>query len=440
MAAFLTQEGITAWVIPLFFVLLVVLLTAVVVWMSRNQNRRLQQQLQQTQAHNNELRERAQYAEAQLQTLRATAMQERRNADEKLRLLQASEERLSQQFENLANKIFEQKSQGLQQQNQQTLSATLEPFKQQLESFKRQVQQQYSDETKERSALRSELMSLRELNRQMAHEAEALTRALKGDTKQQGNWGELVLERILEQSGLREGHEYQTQSHHRDEDGKSFKPDVIVHLPNQKDVVIDSKVSLSAYERYFNSDDEAEKERLLQEHVQSLKQHIKQLGKKNYQQLEGLRTLDYVLMFVPVEPAFLLAVDREPELIKLALEQQIMLVSPTNLLVALRTVHNIWQYEYQNRNAEKIAIDAGKLYDKFVGFIEDLEKVGSSLQTLDNRYQEAMKKLSSGRGNLVSRIEKFREMGVQTSKRIANEWLDDDDSDAGSKSVPHDRK
>ncbi|WP_262339822.1 DNA recombination protein RmuC [Idiomarina sp. OT37-5b] len=440
MAAFLTQEGITAWVIPLFFVLLVVLLTAVVVWMSRNQNRRLQQQLQQTQAHNNELRERAQYAEAQLQTLRATAMQERRNADEKLRLLQASEERLSQQFENLANKIFEQKSQGLQQQNQQTLSATLEPFKQQLESFKRQVQQQYSDETKERSALRSELMSLRELNRQMAHEAEALTRALKGDTKQQGNWGELVLERILEQSGLREGHEYQTQSHHRDEDGKSFKPDVIVHLPNQKDVVIDSKVSLSAYERYFNSDDEAEKERLLQEHVQSLKQHIKQLGKKNYQQLEGLRTLDYVLMFVPVEPAFLLAVDREPELIKLALEQQIMLVSPTNLLVALRTVHNIWQYEYQNRNAEKIAIDAGKLYDKFVGFIEDLEKVGSSLQTLDNRYQEAMKKLSSGRGNLVSRIEKFREMGVQTSKRIANEWLDDDDSDADSKSVPHDRK
>lgn len=440
MAAFLTQEGITAWVIPLFFVLLVVLLAAVVVWMSRNQNRRLQQQLQQTQAHNNELRERAQYAEAQLQTLRATAMQERRNADEKLRLLQASEERLSQQFENLANKIFEQKSQGLQQQNQQTLSATLEPFKQQLESFKRQVQQQYSDETKERSALRSELMSLRELNRQMAHEAEALTRALKGDTKQQGNWGELVLERILEQSGLREGHEYQTQSHHRDEDGKSFKPDVIVHLPNQKDVIIDSKVSLSAYERYFNSDDEAEKERLLQEHVQSLKQHIKQLGKKNYQQLEGLRTLDYVLMFVPVEPAFLLAVDREPELIKLALEQQIMLVSPTNLLVALRTVHNIWQYEYQNRNAEKIAIDAGKLYDKFVGFIEDLEKVGSSLQTLDNRYQEAMKKLSSGRGNLVSRIEKFREMGVQTSKRIANEWLDDDDSDAGSKSVPHDRK
>ena len=285
MAALLTQEGITAWVIPLFFVLLVVLLAAVVVWMSRNQNRLLQQQLQQTQVHNNELRERAQYAEAQLQTLRATAMQERRNADEKVRLLQASEERLSQQFENLANKIFEQKSQGLQQQNQQTLSATLEPFKQQLESFKRQVQQQYSDETKERSALRSEIMSLRELNRQMAHEAEALTRALKGDTKQQGNWGELVLERILEQSGLREGHEYKLKSSSA---MKTVSPSTRRNraLPNQKDVVID-KVSLSAYERYFNSDDEAEKERLLQEHVQSLKQHIKQLGKKNHSNWKG---------------------------------------------------------------------------------------------------------------------------------------------------------
>ncbi|TDP31005.1 DNA recombination protein RmuC [Idiomarina aquatica] len=438
MAEMLTQEGIVLWAIPLFFVLLLAAVALTLLVNARKQNQQLQQQLTEQQQRTDELRERAQYAESQLQTLRATAMQERRNADDKLRLLQASEERLTQQFENLANKIFEQKSQGFQQQNQQTLSATLAPFKEQLESFKRQVTQQYTDEAKERSALKSEVMSLRELNRQMAHEAEALTKALKGDTKQQGNWGELVLERILEQSGLREGHEYKTQSHHRDEDGRSFKPDVIVHLPNQKDVVIDSKVSLAAYERYFNSDDDSERERLLNDHVQSLKQHIKQLGKKNYQQLEGLRTLDYVLMFVPVEPAFLLAVDREPELIKLALDEQIMLVSPTNLLVALRTVHNIWQYEYQNRNAEKIAIEAGKLYDKFVGFIEDLEKIGGSLQTLDNRYQEAMKKLTSGRGNLVSRIEKFREMGVQTSKRIADNLLDDDS--AGSKSDSPDRK
>ncbi|MAL84557.1 MAG: DNA recombination protein RmuC, partial [Idiomarina sp.] len=249
-----------------------------------------------------------------------------------------------------------------------------------------------------------------------------------GDTKQQGNWGEVVLERILEQSGLREGHEYQTQAHHRDEDGKSFKPDVIVHLPNKKDVVIDSKVSLSAYERYFNSDDDADRERALNEHVQSLKQHIKQLGKKSYHQLEGLRTLDYVLMFIPIEPAFLLAVDRDPELIRLALDNQIMLVSPTNLLVALRTVHNIWQYEYQNQNAEKIATDAARLYDKFVGFVEDLEKIGNGLQTLDNRYQEAMKKLSTGRGNLIGRVDKFRQMGVQTNKRLNPDYLDSEET------------
>ncbi|WP_198678641.1 DNA recombination protein RmuC [Idiomarina seosinensis] len=438
MGAISLNEGITAWVIPLFFALLLVF-AGVAVWLLlRQQVKQLRQELQQQQQQNQALLERAQYAESQLQTQRATALHERRSAEEKVRLLQASEERLTQQFENLANKIFEQKSQGFQQQNQQTLAATLEPFKQQLDAFKRQVQQQYTDETKERSALKTELVSLRELNRQMAQEAEALTKALKGDTKQQGNWGELVLERILEQSGLREGHEYNTQSHHRDDQGRAFKPDVLVHLPNQKDVVIDSKVSLSAYERYFNSDDQAQKEQLLQEHVQSLKQHIKQLGKKNYQNLEGIRTLDYVLMFIPVEPAFLLAVDREPQLIRLALDHQIMLVSPTNLLVALRTIHNIWQYEYQNRNAEKIAIEAAKLYDKFVGFIDDLEKVGSSLQTLDNRYQDAMKKLSSGRGNLVSRIEKFREMGVQTSKRIGDNWLDDESEDSKSDSL--DRK
>ncbi|WP_322407470.1 DNA recombination protein RmuC [Idiomarina sp. PL1-037] len=379
--------------------------------------------------------------DSRLRETLARAEHEQKTAEEKLNLLKVSEERLTQQFENLANRIFDEKSKGLQQHHQQSLQATLEPFKQQIDAFKKQITQQYTDETKERSALKNEVMSLKDLNRQMASEAEALTRALKGDTKQQGNWGEVVLERILEQSGLREGHEYQTQAHHRDEEGKSFKPDVIVHLPNKKDVVIDSKVSLSAYERYFNSDDDAERERALNEHVQSLKQHIKQLGKKSYHQLEGLRTLDYVLMFIPIEPAFLLAVDRDPELIRLALDNQIMLVSPTNLLVALRTVHNIWQYEYQNQNAEKIATDAARLYDKFVGFVEDLEKIGNGLQTLDNRYQEAMKKLSTGRGNLIGRVDKFRQMGVQTNKRLNPDYLDSEEtSPEGIKSDGADKK
>ena len=263
----------------------------------------------------------------------------------------------------------------------------------------------------------------------MAAEAEALTRALKGDTKAQGTWGEVVLERILNQSGLREGQEYETQSHHRDEDGKSFKPDVVVHLPNDKDVVIDSKVSLVAYERYFNSDDDAERESAMTDHVTSLRNHIKGLGKKNYQQLESVRTLDYVLMFIPIEPAFLLAVDRDPELIRLALDNNIMLVSPTNLLVALRTVNNIWQYEYQNQNAQVIANEATKLYDKFVGFIDDMQKIGNAIDSVRKHYDGAMNKLSSGRGNLVGRVENFKKLGVQSSKQIDRKLLNNGDKD-----------
>ncbi len=352
-------------------------------------------------------------------------------ADEKQAILVASEERLKQEFERLAQQIFEQKSERLQQASKQSLEHTLAPFKQQLDAFKLQVSQQHTEELKQREQLSTQVLMLRDLNQQMAAEAEALTRALKGDTKAQGNWGEVVLERILTQSGLREGYEYDTQSHHRDEDGKAFKPDVVVHLPHEKDVVIDSKVSLVAYERYFNSSDEQQREQALAEHVLSLRNHIKGLGKKNYQQLDSVRTLDYVLLFIPIEPAFLLAVDRDPELIGLALDNNIMLVSPTNLMVALRTVYNIWQYEYQNQNAQRIATDAAKLYDKFVGFLEDLQKVGNSLDSARKHYDGALNKLSTGKGNLVTRVENFRKLGVQAAKRIDPQLLanDSDDSD-----------
>src|SRR5690554_5010552 len=228
-------------------------------------------------------------AQADLAAVRAELGAKLQSASEKQQLLEASEERLKKEFERLAQQIFEQKSERLQASSKQTLETTLAPFKQQLEAFKSQVTQQYTEELKQRSALTEQVNSLRDLNKQMAAEAEALTRALKGDTKAQGTWGEVVLERILNQTGLREGHEYETQSHHRDEEGKSFKPDVIVHLPNDKDVIIDSKVSLVAYERYFNADDEAERMTALSEHVNSLRNHIKSLGKKNYQQLESVR-------------------------------------------------------------------------------------------------------------------------------------------------------
>lgn len=385
-----------------------------------------EQRLQQAEQVQQQLQQQRSQLQADLAANQSKLESTLKHAEEKQRTLEASEERLKKEFERLAQQIFEQKSERLQQSSKQTLEVTLAPFKQQLEAFKKQVESQYTEELKQRASLTTEITSLKELNKQMAAEADALTRALKGDTKAQGNWGEVVLERILTQSGLREGHEYETQSHHRDEDGKSFKPDVVVHLPNEKDVVIDSKVSLVAYERYFNSDDDKEREAALSEHVNSLRTHIKGLSKKNYQQLASVRTLDYVLMFIPIEPAFLLAVDRDPELIRLALEHNIMLVSPTNLLVALRTVNNIWQYEHQNRNAQKIAEDAGKLYDKFAGFIEDMQKIGNSLDTVRKHYDGAMNKLSTGRGNLVGRVEKFKEMGVQTSKKLDSKLLDDD--------------
>lgn len=357
--------------------------------------------------------------------------QSRQQADkehlqEKIQLLEQAEERMQKEFERLADRIFTAKSQHLTQRSQQSLDQTISPLKSTLESFRQQLAQQHNQESNQRSMLQQELLSLKELNQQMTREAEALTRALKGDTKQQGAWGEMVLERILEQSGLRAGYEYEVQGHRKHTEGGHYRPDVIVHLPDQKDVIIDAKVSLVAYERYYNAATDEERASALQEHVQSVRQHIKGLGRKSYQHLDGVRTLDYVLLFIPVEPAFLLAVDKDPGLIRLALDEQIMLVSPTNLLVALRTVHNIWQYEKQNENAQRIAQDAGRLYDKFVGFLDDMQKLEGSLNTSYRHYEAAMNKLSRGRGNLVSRVEKFREFGVNPAKQIESSLLEAD--------------
>lgn len=354
--------------------------------------------------------------------------------EEKVALLENTEQRLQTQFENLANKIFDAKSENYQKQNKQGLDAILTPLKEQIDGFRKQVSDQYVKEGQERASLKTEILGLKELNQKITEEASALTMALKGSSKTQGNWGEVVLERILKESGLREGHEFETQVSARNEDGKLQQPDVVVHLPDDKDVVIDAKVSLAAYERYFNSDDDTVRERCLSEHVTSIRNHIKGLGSKDYHELKALRTLDYVLMFIPIESAFLLAIDEDPELVNLALNNNIMLVSPTNLLVALRTINNIWQYEYQNQNAQKIATNAAKLYDKFVGFVADLEKVGKSIDAAQKNYDGAINKLSQGRGNLVRQVEQFRELGVQPSKRLpegmTSQQVDDADDDA----------
>lgn len=363
---------------------------------------------------------------AELDKQQALGDAQRSHLEDKLAALNQSEVRLQHEFERLAQRIFEQKSQQIESLNQKHLASTLDPLKQQLEAFRQQVGNQHAEEGRQRMSLQKELFTLRELNKQMTAEAESLTRALKGDSRQQGVWGEVVLERILEQSGLREGHEYEVQGQRMAEAGKRYRPDVIIHLPEKRQVIIDSKVSLTAYERYFNAETDALRQKALMEHVASLKSHVRDLGKKNYQQLEGVTTLDYVLLFVPIEPAFLLAVDKDPELIRLALDHNIMLVSPTNLLVALRTVHNIWQYEHQSQNAQRIASDAAKLYDKFVGFLDDLGKIEQSMAVTNKHFDAAMNKLSTGRGNLVARVEKFRELGVQPSKKINPQLLDDD--------------
>ncbi|MGL9733381.1 MAG: DNA recombination protein RmuC [Symbiopectobacterium sp.] len=339
-------------------------------------------------------------------------------AEEKQRLLINSEQRLTTQFENLANRIFEHSGRRVDEQNQQSLDKLLTPLREQLDGFRRQVQEGFGSEARERHTLAHEIRQLQQLNVQMAREAVNLTKALKGDNKTQGNWGEMVLGRVLEASGLREGYEYQTQVSIQTGANGRIQPDVIVRLPQGKDVVIDAKMSLVAYERYFNSEDDRERASALNEHITSVRAHIRLLSNKDYQQLPGLRSLDYVLMFIPVEPAFLVAIDRNPELISEALQHNIMLVSPTTLLVALRTITNLWRYEQQSRNAQQIADRASRLYDKLRLFVEDMAALGQSLDKSQASYRQAMNKLASGRGNLIAQVEGFRSLGVEVKRAI----------------------
>lgn len=371
--------------------------------------------------------------EAQLNLSKSNAMQqsltsrfevERQALNEKMELLEDSEARLQTQFENLANRIFEDKTQKMRVNNSEQLSGILGPFKQQLEGFRLQVNESYAKEQQERFSLKHQLEQLQKLNLQMSEDAVNLTKALKGDNKAQGNWGEVILDRVLSESGLRVGHEYDVQTDLQNDGGKHFKPDVIVHLPDSKDVIIDSKVSLIAYEQYFNADDDITRNEALKQHIGSIRQHIKGLGQKDYQKLHGVKSLDYVLMFIPVEPAFLLALERDPQIVSYALENNIMLVSPTNLLVALRTISNIWRYEYQNQNAQQIAKQAGRIYDKLVNFVDDMDKLGRALETADKSFGLAMNKLASGKGNLIRQAHQLQRMGGDSSKQLDSKLLD----------------
>ncbi|GKW53402.1 DNA recombination protein RmuC [Pseudoalteromonas sp. NCCP-2140] len=354
----------------------------------------------------------------------SASLESKKAQQEKIELLERTEQRLVKEFENTANKIFKEKTGEMSAQNKSSLDSLLSPLKTQIGNFSKQVNEVYTNEAKERHALKQEVHSLKALNEQMGKEAVALTKALKGDNKKQGTWGEVVLERVLQESGLRLNHEYDTQVSLKDEEGGLFKPDVIVHLPGNKDVVIDSKMVLTAYERYFNAEDEAIRQQALKEHINAIKNHIKQLTTKNYHDLHGIKTLDYVLMFIPVEPAFNLAIEEDNELIQLALEKNIMLVSPTNLMVALKTINNMWRVEYQNQNAQDIANKAGAIYDKLVGFVDDMKKLGSHLERAEGSYGEAMKKLSEGRGNLIRRAESMKGLRISNNKELPTELVE----------------
>ena len=344
---------------------------------------------------------------------------ERKQGLGRIESLNEAKEALTSQFKNLANEILEDKSKRFTEQNAASLDALLKPLQTKLTEFKEQVNNSYGNEARERFALKSEIERLANLNLRMSDETRSLTQALKGDSKVQGNWGELVLESILESSGLRKGEEYVVQDSHTQMDGSRLQPDVVIKLPEGRSLVVDSKVSITAYARHAETADADTAERELAAHIQSLRQHIQGLSGKNYSSLYGVGSVDFVLMFVPIEPAFLLALKTAPNLYQEALAKNIVLVCPSTLMATLRTVAHLWRQDHQNRNALEIAKQCGSLYDKFVGFVEDLEKLGQRLDQAQTSYHDAFNKLKTGKGNLIRSAEKVRELGVKPSKNLS---------------------
>lgn len=350
--------------------------------------------------------------------LQARLEEQQKHGAEKLKLLQDAEIQLKLQFENLANQIFEAKTKQFKEQNNSSLNEIVSPLKEQLGDFKKRIEHVYEHETRDRVTLREEISQLRQDTQKMNQEALNLTRALKGDNKTQGNWGEMILEKVLEESGLRKGIEYDPQGAFRNDDNSLFKPDVIIRLPGDKDVVVDSKVSLVAYERYCSTEDDGERIKALKEHTLAVRQHIKGLSEKDYSSLKGLRSLDFVLLFMPIEAAFMAAFQADEKVFADAFEHKIIVVTPTTLLATLRTIENIWRYERRNENARIIAEKAGSLYDKIRGFVEDLDKLGNQLSTVNKTYMGVMGKLTQGQGNLIRQANSFVELGVKVKKAI----------------------
>jgi DNA recombination protein RmuC len=352
----------------------------------------------------------------------ATAMADIRNASEKLENQKKDIEQLQEvfreKFENLANNILDDKTKKFTEVNRVRLEEILNPLRDKIKDFEKKVEETYDKEAQQRFSLKEEVKKLAELNQQVSLEAQNLTKALKGESKTQGNWGEMILESILEKSGLVKDREYSVQASFKDESGRIVYPDIIVHYPENRNVIIDSKVSLTAYEQYVSMDDTDEKEKLLRDHLTSIRKHIVELSKANYQDLYHLQTLDFVMMFMPIEPAYLLAVQKEPELWNYAYERRILLISPTNLLAALKMITALWRQEYQNKNVMEIARQSGDLIDKFHSLLEDLDHLDNDLISARKHYDDAKNKLSEGKGNLLRRVEKIKELGVKSKKKL----------------------
>ena len=361
---------------------------------------------------------------AQLETQLST---ERRQTEEKIALLQEAKRQLSAEFQQLAQNILEEKSRTFTSRNKEQLGHLLNPLRDQISDFKKKIEDVYDKESKDRIALYLQITTLKELNERIGRDAINLTNALKGQVKTQGNWGEMILERVLELSGLVKGREYETQVALETEEGKRAQPDVIVHLPDKKDVVIDAKVSLVAYQRYCEHETREEKEAALGQHIASIRAHVKGLGSKRYNELNGLRSLDFVLLFIPIEAAFITAIEHDPGLFKEAFDKNIVIVSPSTLLATLRTIEHTWRSEYQNQNARTIARKAGDLYDKFVNFTTSLEAIGDRLDQAKSAYNMAHKRLVSGQGSIVSRVQVLKELGADSRKSIPEALLEETD-------------
>lgn len=355
--------------------------------------------------------------------LSAELREQQESHQQRLDDLQGSRDELRAQFAEMATKIFDEREQRFAQTSQQHLGQLLDPLKERIQAFEKRVEDSYQQEARERFSLAKELERLQQLNLRLSDEATNLTQALKGQ-KTQGNWGELILERVLEHAGLEKGREYQTQVSLKSADGERFQPDVLIMLPGDKQVVVDSKVSLTAYQQYVAAEDSEIAQAALKQHVLSLRNHVKGLSGKDYNRLEGLHSLDFVLLFVPIEAAFSAALQAEPNLFQEAFDRQIVIVSPTTLLATLRVIDSLWKQERQSQNAREIAERAGWLYDKFVLFIQDLDELGNRLQQVDKAYSAARNKLCEGRGNLISRSEQLKLLGARASKSLPADLLE----------------